>query len=422
MTMRWTRALTGMGLVLAAASTAWASAPPAAPNCPILPADNVWHADISGLPVNAHSGAWLGNMAAGSTRLHPDFGSSGDPSAPYGIPWTATPDSHPKVTPSFDYADESDQGPYPFGPDTPIEGGQNSGGDRHALMVDKDTCVLYELYDANWNGGHPTAGSGAVFDLQSNALRPATWTSADAAGLPILPGLLRLDEVQSGHIDHAIRFTAQRTDKSFVWPARHQAGSASDPNLPPMGARFRLRGDFNMAGYRPDTQVVLRAMQHYGLILADNGSNWYFQGEAINNWDDGFISDLKRIPASAFEAVDESSLMIDPNSGQARGGAPAATAPAPAPHAAPKTAAPKSTAAPKGVVVPVAPTTTAVVTTTTPFPGPIPVENSGIDRQNGQVALGTPHSSSGTNGWAPWLAGGLLLGAGGTLFWRWRRA
>src|SRR3954454_7370599 len=328
MTMRWTRLLGAAGLALAAMSPAWASAPPSAPNCPIMRPDNVWHADISGLPVDAHSGAWMASTNAGSTRLHPDFGSSGDPSAPYGIPWISVPDSHGKVTPSFEYADESDPGPYPFGPDTPIEGGQQADGDRHALMIDKDTCVLYELFNANWNSGRPTAGSGAVFNLNSNALRPATWTSADAAGLPILPGLLRLDEVQSGHVDHAIRFTAQRTDRSFVWPARHQAGAANDSNLPPMGARFRLRADFNMAGYRPDTQVVLRAMQHYGLMLADNGSNWYFQGEAINNWDDGFISDLKRVPASAFEAVDESSLTVDPNSGQVRGQATPAPVPA----------------------------------------------------------------------------------------------
>ena len=419
--MRWWRALVGLGLVVAAASPAWAGSPPSAPNCPILPADNVWHADISGLPVNAHSGAWLGNMAAGSTHLHPDFGSSGDPNAPYGIPWTAVPDSHSRVTPSFDYADESDPGPYPFGPDTPIEGGQASTGDRHALMVDKDTCVLYELYNANWNGGRPTAGSGAVFNLRSNALRPATWTSADAAGLPIMPGLLRLDEVQSGNIDHAIRFTASRTDRSFLWPARHQAGSASDPNLPPMGARFRLRGDFNMAGYRPDTQVVLRAMQHYGLILADNGSNWYFQGEAINNWDDGFISDLKRIPASAFEAVDESSLMVDPNSGQYRGGP--ASAPPPPTTAKPR---PTTKAAPKGTVAPatIATTTSAPATTTTiPISGPIAVDNPEVHPGNGQVALGTPRSSSDNRGLAPWVAGGLLLGAGGwagVAFWRQR--
>jgi hypothetical protein len=422
MSMRWARIAVGAGLALAVVSPAWASAPPAAPNCPILPANNVWHADISGLPVNAHSAAWLGNMNATGTRLHPDFGSSGDPSAPYGIPWTAVPDSHSKVTPAFDYADESDPGPYPFGPDTPIEGGQSSGGDRHALMLDRDTCVLYELYNANWNGGRPTAGSGAVFHLRSNALRPATWTSADAAGLPIVPGLLRLDEVQSGHVDHAIRFTAQRTDRTFVWPARHQAGAANDPNLPPMGARFRLRADFDMAGYRPDTQVVLRAMQHYGLMLADNGSNWYFQGEAINNWDDGFISDLKRVPASAFEAVDESSLMVDTNSGEYRGAPP----PAPAPASTAKPAAkPKATAAPKGAVAtaPAVATTTTVPDTTTSVFGPLPVPEPGKSPKTGEVALATPRSStSAGRGWAPWVAGTMVLGAGGALVWRWRRA
>jgi hypothetical protein len=423
MSMRSPRLLAVAALALAAAAAAspiaGASAPPAAPNCPILPADNVWHADISGLPVNAHSSAWLNSTNASNTRLHPDFGSSGDPSAPYGIPWIAVTNSHDRVTPSFDYADESDPGPYPFGTDTPIEGGPSSTGDRHALMINKDTCVLYELYNANWNGGHPTAGSGAVFNLASNALRPATWTSADAAGLPILPGLLRLDEVQSGHVDHAIRFTAQRTDKSFIWPARHQAGSASDSNLPPMGARFRLRADFSMAGYRPDTQGVLRAMQHYGLILADNGSSWYFQGEAVNNWDDAFISDLKRVPASAFEAVDESSLMVDPNSGQYRG----APAPAPAPPTtAKRPAQPKATAAPKGVVATVTAPSTSVPDTTTSVFGALPPPEASNAPQSGEVALGTPHSSNGRSAWAPWVAGGLLLGAGGTLFWRWRRA
>jgi len=414
MSMRWARLLVGAGLTLAAASPAWAGAPSAAPNCSILRSDNVWHADISALPVNAHSGAWMGSTNAGSTRLHPDFGSNPH----YGIPYRVVPqNTTPEPIHFTAYGDESDPGPYPLGPDTPIEGGQQSSGDRHALMLDRDTCVLYELYAANWNGGHPTAGSGAVFDLKSNALRPATWTSADAAGLPILPGLLRLEEVQSGHVDHAIRFTAQRTDKSFIWPARHQAGSANDPNLPPMGARFRLRADFNMAGYRPDTQVVLRAMQHYGLILADNGSNWFFQGEAVNNWDDAFISDLKRVPASAFEAVDESSLMVDPNSGQYRG----APAPAPAPTAKPAPK-PTATAAPKGVVVPVATTTTVAPPTTTTVLGPISVPEPDTSPRSGEVALGTPHSSSGRSGWAPWVAGGLLAGAAGTLLWRWRRA
>jgi hypothetical protein len=411
--VRWWRVPLAFLLVAVATSPAWASAPPSAPACPILPADNVWHADISGLPVHARSGAWLGNMAAVSTRLHPDFASSGDPSAPYGIPWISVPDSHAKVTPTFDYADESDPGPYPFGADTPIEGGAQSSGDRHTLMVDRDTCVLSELYAANWNGGHPTAGSGAVFNLRSNALRPRDWTSADAAGLPILPGLLRLDEVQSGHVDHAIRFTASRTDKTYLWPARHQAGAAGDPNLPPMGARFRLRADFNPAGYRPDTQVVLRAMQHYGLILADNGSNWYFQGEAINNWDDGFLSDLKRVPASAFEAVDESSLMLDPNSAQYRG-APAASSPAPPPPAPKKaTSSPRATAAParpSGAVTPaVAPTTTVPDTTTSLF-GPLPVPDNEKSPQSGERALRKPAPTHGGRGWTPWIALGLLAG------------
>jgi hypothetical protein len=364
----------------------------------------------------------MGNMAAGTTHLHPDFGPSGE-AMPYGIPWTAVPGSHAKVTPTFDYADESDPGPYPFGPETPIEGGQQSSGDRHALMVDRDACVLYELYAANWNGGHPTAGSGAVFNLESNALRPATWTSADAAGLPILPGLLRLDEVQAGHVDHAIRFTAQRTDKSFIWPARHQAGAANDPNLPPMGARFRLRGDFNMAGYRPDTQVVLRAMQHYGLLLADNGSNWFFQGTAENGWDDGFISDLKRVPASAFEAVDESSLMVDANSGQYRG-APAA-APAPAGGGSGSAAGRSATrgSAPKAA----APTTsTAPADTTTAPPGVVTPIDEGSTSPSGPpgtvVALGRrPSSDGGDPVLMPVLACVALASAGGSVglaLWR----
>jgi hypothetical protein len=335
------------------------------------------------------------------------------------------PGSHAKVTPTFDYADESDPGPYPFGPETPIEGGQQSTGDRHALMLDRDSCVLYELYAANWNGGHPTAGSGAVFDLKSNALRPKDWTSADAAGLPILPGLLRLDEVQSGHVDHAIRFTAQRTDKSSLWPARHQAGSTNDANLPPMGARFRLRGDFDIAGYRPDTQVVLKAMQHYGLLLADNGSNWYFQGEAINNWDDGFISDLKRVPASAFEAVDESSLMIDPNSGQYRG-APAAGPTGGRPSASTTGRAPTKATAPKAAAT----TSTASADTTTAPSGTVtPVDDSSTSTSGPPgtaVALGRrPSSSGGDAVLMPALACMALAAAGGSVgaaLWRRRRA
>ena len=289
--------------------------------CPLFPADSVWNTDISGLPVDPHSAQWLASMDAGSADLHPDFGPSGG-SVPYGIPYAVVDSSHPKVSISFTYADESDPGPYPFGPDTPIEGGSNSSGDRHALMVDSSTCTLYELWDAQYSSSGSTAGSGAIWSLQSNALRPAGWTSADAAGLPILPGLLRLDEVEAGMVTHAIRFTAARTDTSYIWPARHEAGAASDPSLPPMGARFRLKAAFDIAHYSTQAQVILRAMQHYGLILADNGSNWYFQGTADNGWPSSLIAELKTVPASAFEAIDESSLMVDPNSGQARQAAP----------------------------------------------------------------------------------------------------
>ena len=315
-------AMVGTGLsLLAPGGAASAGSPlPGAPGCPVFPADNVWNTDISGLPVDAHSAAWLASMHGATTNLHPDFGPSGDPANPYGMPYTVVSPSHPLVTPSFLYGSESDPGPYPFGTDTPIEGGAQATGDRHALMVNPATCTLYELDNARASGSAATADAGAVWNLESNALRPAGWTSADAAGLPILPGLLRYDEVLSGSITHAIRVTAQTTDTSFLWPARHEAGSASNANLPPMGARFRLKAGFDVATYSPQAQVILRAMQHYGLIVADNGSNWYFGGTADAGWPLALVDELKQVPASAFEAVDESSLMIDPNSAQARQG------------------------------------------------------------------------------------------------------
>ena len=274
--------------------------------CPMFPTNNIWNRDVSSLPVNARSAQWLANM--GTSNLHPDFGA-----APYGYPFAIVDNTHPRTALTFTYASESDPGPYPFGPDIPIE----QGSDRHAFMLNRATCTLYELFNASWNNGHPTAGSGAIFNLRSNALRPNGWTSADAAGLPMLPALVRLDEVRSGAINHALRFTAVRTDRSYLWPARHQAGAASNPALPPMGARFRLKSSFSISRYSPQAQVVLRAMEHYGMVLADNGSNWFFQGTQ-DAWPDSLLSELKTIPSSAFEAVDESSLMIDPNSGAAR--------------------------------------------------------------------------------------------------------
>ena len=303
---------------------------PGAANCPLFPADDVWNTDISKLPVDTHSKAWLASMDSSSTYLHPDFGPNGPGLYPYGIPFQVVSGTHPKVRVSFQYASESDKGPYPFGADTPIEGGKNAGGDRHALMVDRSTCTLYELWHARYSAKGSTAGSGAIWHLDSDALRPRGWTSADAAGLPILPGLLDFAEVQAAvahgtTIDHAIRFTADVTRTQFIWPARHEAGSTGRVGAPPMGARFRLKAGFDVARfcsnsqpYCKDAKVVLVEMQHYGLILADNGSNWYFQGSAYPQWPDDLVSLLKQIPASSFEAVDESCLMVSANSGEAK--------------------------------------------------------------------------------------------------------
>ena len=287
-------------------------------SCPRFPADNVWHADVSKLPVNKHSAAWLSHMGSAGQRLHPDFGPSyGAQPVPYGIPVTVVKAGHAKVKVGFDYASESDKGPYPFGKDTRVEGGVNSGGDLHAIVVDASTCTLYETWDTTESGTPSVsfhAGSGAIWSLTSDTLRPAGWTSADAAGLPILPGLLSYDEVRSGVVDHAIRFTTSVSDESYLWPARHQAGSVHSAAYPPMGARFRLSKSYHPAGLAPQTLVVLRAMQRYGLILADNGSPWYFQGTADPRWSDTVLNQLKAIPASAFVAVDESSLEVSRNS------------------------------------------------------------------------------------------------------------
>ena len=253
------------------------------------------------------SDTWLRSADARSTDLHPDFG---PPS--YGLPFDVVGRRHAKTHVRFSYADESDRGPYPFDARTPIEG----GSDRHALIVERGTCRLYELFAASWNDGEPRAGSGAVFDLDSNRLRPDTWTSADAAGLPILPGLVRWDEVKAGSIDHAIRFTVSCTTDAYVWPARHEAG-VHDPDCPPMGARFRLKANFDLDGFSARARTILRAMQTYGLMLADNGSNWYFQGTRDGHWRNHLLDQLKTVPASAFEAVDVSSCMVDADSGQA---------------------------------------------------------------------------------------------------------
>ncbi|MGH2635741.1 MAG: hypothetical protein ACRDHU_06320 [Actinomycetota bacterium] len=298
--------------VLAALAVA-ALAPPAAAGevpgtgCAVFPENNVWNTRVDELPVHEMSDSWMASTNAGSTELHPDFG---PPS--YGLPYDTVGRDHAKVSVEFLYDDESDPGPYPFDARTPIEG----GSDRHALIVERGTCRLYELFAAEWNGGDPQAGSGAIWDLDKNRLRPDTWTSADAAGLPIFAGLVRWDEVRRGEIDHAIRFTVSCTTDSYLWPARHEAG-VSDPDCPPMGARFRLKANFDLDGFSAKAKVILRALQQYGMFVTDNGSDWYFQGTRDGHWRNGLLDQLKTIPASAFEAVDESACMVDEDSGKA---------------------------------------------------------------------------------------------------------
>jgi len=271
------------------------SAPASIAGCPLFPPDNPWRHDISHAPVSSRSAAWVASIGSGRF-LHPDFGS--DPS--YGIPYSVVPAGQPKVAVRFTaYGDESDPGPYPIPPTARIE----AGGDAHVLVASGD-CHLYELYGAARSGSGWTAQSGAVFNLASDALRPAGWTSADAAGLPILPGLVRRDEVLTGHIDHALRFTVATTQRGYISPATHQAGSTTDPNVPPMGARFRLKASFDLSRYHGAARVVLQCLKTYGMFVADNGSNWYLSGASDSRWDDTDLDQLKSVPGSAFEAVD----------------------------------------------------------------------------------------------------------------------
>jgi len=307
--------VTMFSIILLTGSASAQGAPTIA-GCPIFPADNVWNTPIDHLPVDSNSTAYISSIGA-NAGLHPDFGTVWE-GAPIGIPYNIVPGTQPKVDITFDYSDESDPGPYPIPPDAEIEGGDEFSGDRHVLVLDEDNCILYETFyawpqpDGSW-----WAGSGAVYDLHSNALRPSGWTSADAAGLPILPGLVRYDEVASGEITHALRFTVQRTRKAFIWPARHYASSLTSTNYPPMGQRFRLKAGFDISGFSPEVQVILRALKKYGMILADNGSNWYISGVPDSRWDDDtLVGELKLVKGSDFEAVDVSSLMVSPDSGQ----------------------------------------------------------------------------------------------------------
>ena len=293
--------------------------------CPVFPANNYWNTPVDSLPLHPSSATWVGSI--GSGNLHPDWGNV--LSDNYGIPYATVSGSQAKVPITFPpdgYADESDPGPMPIPANAPVEGGPSSDGDRHVLVVDTTNCILYELYYAfPQNGGASwSVFSSAKFDLRSNALRPADWTSADAAGFAIFPGLVRWDEVAAGSIDHAIRFTASRiwgkngNSPEYLWPARHWSGSSTDNTRPPMGARFRLKASYDFSHFDARTQVILRAFKKYGLVLADAGSNWYFQGVSDERWPDQVLNELKSVTGDNFEAVDTSVMQVDPNTAEAK--------------------------------------------------------------------------------------------------------
>ena len=282
---------------------------PAAPGCPIFPRDNHWNRPVDRLPVHDNSDAIVRSIGL-DEHMHADFGSGLYNGAPIGIPFVAVGRGTRRVPVSFEYASESDRGRYPVPPGVPIEGGRSSEGDRHVIVVDRSRCRLHELFAAypEQGGKRWRAGSGAVWNLRRNRLRPRGWTSADAAGLPILPGLARYDEVRRGRINHALRFTAARTRRAFVYPARHYASDLDDPDLPAMGQRLRLKRGFNVSGFPRQTRVVLRALKRYGMILADNGSPWFVSGAPNRGWDNDDLHSLHRVPGRAFEVVDTSRL------------------------------------------------------------------------------------------------------------------
>ena len=271
--------------------------------CPIFPADNPWNQRVDRLPVHPRSGAIINTIGPERT-VHPDFGSGLYEGNRIGIPYTTVPRGQRRLPVSFEYADESDRGPYPIPPNPPIEG----GSDRHILIVQRGTCRLYELFAADRSGGSWTAGSGAIFNLRSNRLRPRGWTSADAAGLPILPGLARYPEVRRGAIRHALRFTVQRTRRDFIYPARHFASSLTDPDLPAMGQRLRLKAGVNPAQFPRQSRVIVRALKRYGMLLADNGSSIYISGAPHPGWNNDDLRSLKRLRGSDFEVVDTTAL------------------------------------------------------------------------------------------------------------------
>ncbi|MEO6014570.1 MAG: hypothetical protein ABIQ30_13420 [Devosia sp.] len=313
-------------LMALGASSTVAMAAPMAGSCAVFPADNIWNTPVDSLPVDPKSADYVSSIG-GSETLKADFGSGEYEGSTIGIPYVTVPANQPDVPIVFagfgnepePYTDESDAGPFPIPADAPVEGGLKSEGDRHVIVVQEGTCILFELYKAvpNADGSWNAVGS-ARFDLKSNDLRTEGWTSTDAAGLPIFPGLVRYDEIKTGEITHALRFTAPRTRQEFVWPARHYASSDDDPALPPMGQRFRLKASVDITRFSRTNQVILRALQVYGMILADNGSAWFISGAPDKRWsNDQLQSELPRLTGDDFEAVDATVFLQDNSSGVA---------------------------------------------------------------------------------------------------------
>jgi hypothetical protein len=287
-----------IGLFLVCCATASGVTVPVAAGCPVFPASNPWNQRVDALPVAANSAELIASIGL-DTGLHPDFGAGLWDGGPIGIPYDVVTKKTPRARVRFEYADESDRGPYPIPRTVHIEG----GSDRHALLIDRSACKLYELFALRKTSSGWTAGSGAIWSLRSNKLRPAGWTSADAAGLPIFAGLARSDEVARGVIRHALRFTASRTRRAYVYPARHYASSSDEPSLPPMGLRVRLKASVDISTFPRQARVVLQALKTYGMILADNGSNWYISGAPSPTWNNDDLHSLGRITGAMFDVV-----------------------------------------------------------------------------------------------------------------------
>ena len=296
-------------LALAAAASVDAHPVAGAPSCRVFPRSNVWNIRVDALPIAKNSRTIVDEIGPGD-YLHADFGSGLWDGGPIGIPVTVVGATTPRSRVRFRYADESDRVRYPIPSGVRVEGGRRSDGDRHAILVDRSACKLYELFALYPRSGSPRwrAGSGAVWNLGSNALRPRGWTSADAAGLPILSGLARWSEVRRGSIDHALRFTVERTRRAYVYPARHFASNLTSRRLPPMGLRFRLRRNYPVAGFPRQARIVLVALKRYGMIVADNGSNWFVSGEPNAHWSNDALHTLHRVHGRDFRVVDTSSL------------------------------------------------------------------------------------------------------------------